>query len=61
MKKTILAILILAVAVSAQQKSTKTYKTYDLSDNEVIITCKDGQPAVKKLSGTSLVISCNHE
>jgi hypothetical protein len=61
MKKTILAILILAAAVSAQQKSTKTYKMYSLSDNEVIVTCKDGNPAVKKLTGNSLVISCNQQ
>jgi hypothetical protein len=59
MKKTILASLLLASAVYANDKPKNVYKLTHLSASEAIVTCQNGaDPTFKNLTGNAVLVSC---
>lgn len=62
MKRSILAVLLLAVAANAADspaKPKKVYKVTGLSATEALITCQNGaDPTFKNVTGNVVVVSC---
>ena len=59
MKKTILASLLFATAIYANDKPRNIYKLTHLSSSEAIITCQNGaDPTFKNLTGNAVMVSC---
>lgn len=59
MKKAILAGLVLATAVYANDKPKNVYKVTKLTTSEVILTCQNGaDPTFKNLTGNAVMLSC---
>ena len=62
MKKTILASLLLASAVYANDKPKNVYKLTHLSTSDAIVTCQNGaDPTFKHLTNNAVVVSCGAE